>query len=304
MKRELESFAQGADWLLDWWRKLRATLAVDGRWDDFEVFVSIALLGRYADECLDDPELTEVCIAAQATFGPVWNLSLIFTQVGALQEQRMTAQERVLTFNNSPLTDPVAAVAFLNAFVTRQIDRLTALKSEELDDLAALDRDEAIARAHFDATPTGAALRRSEAACAAEFHRSLRALEKLQSTPRRNEANAEPLIEQEVVSEPPSNIAPLCEPSPVAAAPLETVSTPAEPDSETEAPDAPASPMTPDELRNEPAIDVQPSVEVVSHHLVEAGVRDDLSGSNRAPSRPTAAPERRFQRIGEPILTQ
>ncbi len=176
LKRELESFAQGADWLLDWWRKLRATLAVDGRWDDFEVFVSIALLGRYADECLDDPELTEVCIAAQATFGPVWNLSLIFTQVGALQEQRMTAQERVLTFNNSPLTDPVAAVAFLNAFVTRQIDRLTALKSEELDDLAALDRDEAIARAHFDATPTGAALRRSEAACAAELHRSLRPL--------------------------------------------------------------------------------------------------------------------------------
>ena len=288
LKRELEAFAQGADWLLDWWRRPRATLAVDGKWDDYELFVSIALLGRYADECLDDPELTAVCIASQATLGPVWNLSTVFTSVGAIQDRKMAPQERVLTFNHSPLTDPPAALAFLNEFVTRQIDRLTALKSDELDDLAALDRAEAIARAHFDASSTGVSVRRAEAACAAELHRSLRALEKLQGTTPRNEANAEPLMDQEVASEfGEETDAPAPTPTPPPAAELEFLA----PDTRQPPPNL-SRPLRP--LRRGATDDCtqscgdQPGVSNAGRGMVEEG--DAVSRRTRRPMTWAAAP--------------
>ncbi len=199
LQRELASFAEGADWLISRWRRLRETLEADGKWEDYDRLQAVALLGKYAEDALDDPELTSLFVACHATVQPLRDVWGDFAHARAVGHGKPLAHERVDALLSSLLTDPEAARAFLRRLVKRELEHLAALKSNHLDSLAALDRDEAADRALVDDSRSGASLRRYESACTSALHRALRDLHKL---PARNEPSAEPPAPIELVSEP------------------------------------------------------------------------------------------------------
>jgi hypothetical protein len=198
LQRELASFSEGADWLIGRWRRLRETLEAAGKWDDYDRLQAVALLGKYAEDALDDPELTSLFVACHTTVQPIRDVWGDFAHARAVGHGKPLAHERVDALLSSPLTDPQAARSFLRMLVARELEHLIELKSTQLDSLAALDRDEAADRALVDDSKAGTALRRYESACASEFHRALRDLHKL---PARNEPSAETSDVVEVMTE-------------------------------------------------------------------------------------------------------
>jgi hypothetical protein len=203
LQRELASFAEGADWLISRWKRLRATLEAAGKWDDYDRLTAVALLGKYAEDALDDPELTSLFVACHATVQPIRDVWGDFAHARAVGHGKPLAHERVDVLSGSSLTDPEAARGFLRRLATRELEQLAELKSNHLDSLAALDRDEAADRALVDDSKAGTALRRYESACAGEFHRALRDLNKL---PAGNEPSAELYEDIEFTSNPQAPI--------------------------------------------------------------------------------------------------
>jgi hypothetical protein len=199
LQRELAAFSEGADWLISRWRRLRDTLEADGKWEDYDRLQAVALLGKYAEDALEDPELTSLFVACHTTVQPIRDVWGDFAHARAVGHGKPLAHERVDALSGSSLTNPDAARSFLRRLATREMEQLAELKSNHLDPLAALDRDEAADRALVDDSKAGTALRRYEAACATEFHRALRDLHRL---PAGNEPSAEPLAAVEVVPEP------------------------------------------------------------------------------------------------------
>src|SRR5262249_13627406 len=106
-----------------------------------------------------------------------------------------------------------AGRAVLRALAEEQIARLEALKAGGLDELNALDREEAVTRARFDASKEGAALRRQESALERDLHRALADLIRLQKhagrapgVDRGNEPIAEINNAEEFASDDPHEI--------------------------------------------------------------------------------------------------
>jgi hypothetical protein len=199
LHRELASFSEGADWLISRWRRLRETLDTNGKWEDYDRLQAVALLGKYAEDALDDPELTSLFVACHTTVQPIRDVWGDFAHARAVGHGKPLAHERVDALLSSPLTDPEAARGFLRRLAARELEQLAELKASHLDSLAALDRDEAADRALVDNSKAGTALRRYESACASEFHRALRDLHKL---PTENEPSAESTTLIDVMAEP------------------------------------------------------------------------------------------------------
>jgi hypothetical protein len=208
LQRELCAFAEGAAWLIDRWKALQGILETDGKWDDFDRLRAIVLMGKHAEHALEDGELRALCIACHATVQPIWDLWGDFQRAGAVGPPRAFYHTRVDNLMMAPRPDPVAARSILAALAAREIARLETLKTEHLDALAQLDRDEAAERALFDDSESGVALQRYEATLAMELRQSLRGLIRAQA-PRiaavRNEPITEVVEEKQVAVVDPKN---------------------------------------------------------------------------------------------------
>src|SRR5262249_46420909 len=180
VRRELASFAQGADWMLARWGVLRALLETETRWGDFERLTALLLIGTRPEDALADPAAVRLFLACHACDGRSGSAADYFYRAGAAGHPRpyYDALLKALLPRRPATADEGRAV--LRAIAEEQIARLEALKAEELDELNELDREEAITRARFDASKEGAALRRQETALERDLHRALADLVKLQ----------------------------------------------------------------------------------------------------------------------------
>jgi hypothetical protein len=176
----LISFAQGADWLLTGWRELLALLERETRWGDHDRLRATLLLGKRPGDALADPAAVRLFLACHACDDRSGSAAEYFYRAGAAGHPRPYYDDllKAVLAGRPATADEGRAV--LRDLAREQVARLEALKAEELDELNALDREEAITRAAFDDSKEGAALRRQETALERDLHRALADLVRLQ----------------------------------------------------------------------------------------------------------------------------
>jgi hypothetical protein len=253
--RELISFAHGADWLLARWRELLGLLEVETCWADFDQLRAAVLLGKRPGDALLDPALVRLFLACYpGEEERPWGAENAFFLAGAAGHPRPCYEERIKALLRQRPRTPEAGRAVLRSIAQEQIAALEALQAAELDELNALDREEAILRARCDDSRECAALRREESALERDLHRALADLMKLQRPAGRalpddgcgNEAISETENSETFASDDPCEIDEFASDASVEIAPAPTPSKPAVAPAPTPRPPAaPAGPATP-----------------------------------------------------------
>ncbi|MFO0953828.1 MAG: hypothetical protein U0835_22265 [Isosphaeraceae bacterium] len=177
--RELTSFREGADWLLDRWHELRQTLQNEGFLHYPEKIRLIRLLGRRPGDVLNDPVVLSVTLACQACNPEPLDLSfemyrcMLGADLSPLYNRRVEHAESQLP------PDAASGRRALEIIIEDEIAWLESLKSERLDRLAELDLQAAQSRVAIGTSTDSASLHRYETAAQRELHRSLDQLMKL-----------------------------------------------------------------------------------------------------------------------------
>jgi hypothetical protein len=216
---QLQSTAQGVDWLLARWRELLQILESELSWNFYYQNRAIRLLGKRVDDLFDDLDSRQIILAAYAAGKgePSWGLAGQAAQSMGLVE---TAEQSVLRCEGR-VTDglrinylmtlapesPEKGREILRGIINDEIDRLMHLRRvKQLDELAQSDRDGAEDRALIDVSHAGVLLRRYETATEREFHKTLaeiRAYRKASAASVRNEPIPQPARNPQVASTPP-----------------------------------------------------------------------------------------------------
>ncbi|MFO0949872.1 MAG: hypothetical protein U0835_01710 [Isosphaeraceae bacterium] len=209
--RELASFREGADWLLDRWRELRETLKNEGFLHYPEKIRLIRLLGRRPGDVLNDPVVLAVTLACHACHPEPLDLSfemyrcMLGADVSPLYIRRVEHAEA-----QAP-PDAESGRVELETIIEDEIAWLETLKSERLDRLADLDVESTRSRAAIDTSADSTPLHRYETAAQRELHRSLDQLMKMRksgvvvpavSEPEKAETPPEPSPEPPAPNEP------------------------------------------------------------------------------------------------------
>ncbi len=214
--RELQSFAHGVDWLLDWWETLSETLESFGAWFDNETYIACRLLGRDPERATDDPVVARIVTASRVAHcqrdGPVAPYARVSSVFDGYNDARRQAtnypvkRERVeVRYEQFGLVTKEDGQAALRAVVAKEVARLRALKAERLDALAALDRRSAVVLAEFDDTATGLLIRRYTTANRRELRQALLDVQNAEPAP-------EPETEVDPEAEPELEVTPESEP--------------------------------------------------------------------------------------------
>jgi hypothetical protein len=171
--RALTATAQGVDWLLERWEVLSETLKTFGKWQPHEAYAAARLLGRRPEDSTDDPVVAMLIInglCAQPGDVHIWKS---FDYPRMADPGRPLAHERIEALQKTMPRFAKDALASLQAVISAETTRLRALKSEYLDTLAAIDRANAVSRAHFDDSHSAVLSRRYETACERELRRAM-----------------------------------------------------------------------------------------------------------------------------------
>ena len=138
-------------------RRLQGVLESEGKWGDSDHLRAILLLGKHPQQSLEDEDLTALRGLLHDDGTSMGSLGSLFRS--ARWRGPSSRLTRIDALEQARNPDPVAARRVLAALAAREIRGLEALKAEQLDALAALDRAEAADRAWFDDSKAGAALR-------------------------------------------------------------------------------------------------------------------------------------------------
>src|SRR6185312_9987597 len=192
LRRELLSFAEGVDWLLERWAELADILEDEHYWHYPEKFKAIWLLGRRVEESLEDPEVGILMLACHVAHPSPWKLWDEFHQTRLATDGKPQYGRRVEGLKEvMPINAEDAQTMLWNA-LNAEVARLKALQPM-LEAQAELDRQASIPEAMFDGSPEGVLFRRYETACEREFHRSVKELLRL----RKDAPAPEPAYEPE-----------------------------------------------------------------------------------------------------------
>ncbi len=181
LRIELERTAQGVDWLLERWNAMRGHIRFYGFWHTHQKFEAIRLLGKRPADVCEDSEIGMIFVACNMAHIQPFELmdeclQAKFDVIGRpmfyKQVDFIAAQVREKFFK-----DRKGAWTWLDNFVTKQINRLTALKAE-LQPIADADMIGAIHAAKFDSSTAGIALTRYQADLTRQLHRSVNDLMK------------------------------------------------------------------------------------------------------------------------------
>lgn len=206
---QLQSTAQGVDWLLARWRELLHILESELDWNFYYQNRAIRLLGKRVDDFFDDRDSRQIVLATYAAGKDrqCWGLVEMAEQSVLRCEGRAADALRVKHLATLVPESPEKGRQVLRGIMNDEIDRLMRLRRDErLDDLAQSDRDGAEDRALIDVSHAGVLLRRYETATEREFHKTLaeiQAFRKASAAPVRNEPVSEPARNPQVASTPP-----------------------------------------------------------------------------------------------------
>ena len=192
---ELESFAEGVDWMIMRWLELEGILGREGFWHYPEKCLATRLLGRRPEDVLSDPAVGWLFAAAQACHPEaltIWNELRIAT---CGRYDRPVYLHRTDFFGTCCPATAEEGRKGLKEIVDEELTRLKAKKEARLDLLGIQDRAEAADRSRFDGGPTAALRLRYESAAARTMHRALDELRKLRKDAAEAEPRAEPATE-------------------------------------------------------------------------------------------------------------
>jgi hypothetical protein len=206
---QLQSSAQGIDWLLARWRELLYILETELSWNFYYQNRAIRLLGKRVEDLFDNQDSRKIILAALAAGKDAqeWGLLDIAKQSMLGAAGRIDDAYRVEYIATLAPSTLEQGRDVLRAIVNDEIDRLMRLRREQrLEDVARMDRDGAEDRALIDVSHAGVLLRRYETATEREFHKTLAeimAFRKASAAPVRNEPVPEPARNPQVASTPP-----------------------------------------------------------------------------------------------------
>jgi hypothetical protein len=185
--RQLQSTAQGVQWLIDRWLELAEMLKLHGFWHYPEKFKAIWMLGKRPEDVLEDVTVQRIFLACNIAHPDCsdtnpdsfnfWD-ECFQAKLGMPGKPMYFYQIEQISTLRPP--DVETARARLWEFFTVEIARLRKLKEEQLDPIDRIDRATAPDRAMFDGSKEGVLLRRYETACEREFHKSIADLMKLE----------------------------------------------------------------------------------------------------------------------------
>jgi hypothetical protein len=206
---QLQSSAQGIDWLLARWRELLHMLDSELSWNFYYQNRAIRLLGKRIEDMYDDQASRQVFAASFAAGKDVqsWGIRDMGMQTLIGAAGRITdAFRHAHVATLAPATREQGREV-LRGIMNEEIDRLMRLRREQrLEDVEQMDRDGAEARALIDVSHAGVLLRRYETATEREFHKTLaeiQAFRKASAAPIRNEPVSQPARNPQVASTPP-----------------------------------------------------------------------------------------------------
>ena len=218
LARALAATAQGVDWLLARWDELSDTLKTFGKWQNHEAYAAARLLGRRPEDSTDDPVVAMLILNGLSAKPGEVDAYDGFDYARRVDPGRPLDSDRVRALRDATSVYAKDALATLQTFIARETSRLRALKSEYLDDLAEVDRECAVDRAHFDDSPAAVLSRRYETACERELRRALGDAVKLPAPAKAADPASEPELEHQNTQAPLAEEA-VAEGPPVAEAP-------------------------------------------------------------------------------------
>jgi hypothetical protein len=185
----LEESSEGVRWLLDRWAELRCLIDSGQMWTYLDQYKFVRLLGKQPFEAIDDPELNGVFLAWEAVEAG-WGVRFWekIKESTPYEDPAFSAWREWRAIVARP-ADSKAAVALLRSVVDREISRL----GELLEDLDAIDGDDArelAERASFSAGDACERLRRYQTARTRELIKAVETLSKLRKECARPEPRA------------------------------------------------------------------------------------------------------------------
>jgi hypothetical protein len=212
---ELCSFADGADWLIDRWERLRRRVVAGGSWTVAELRQAARMLGRQPEETHDDPVVASLIIGYFHAFKLARHPFEVCEWLrNGFHEYRVEPScARVLARLLPEGTTPEQGRAHLVAIVDAELDRLRALKSSRLDALREDYLASAAVRAEVDDTHAGKLRRRYETGYARELRGLQKELAELQAPRLAAEAPPEADTKASAQGASPPEITPKSPPS-------------------------------------------------------------------------------------------
>ena len=194
--RELESFAEGVDWMIKRWERIAGILDRENFWHYPEKFEAIKLLGQRPDDALNVEIVGKIFNACRVLHPEPWDIT------ADIQQAALGCEGRPIYAVRAQWLEAQGPKSFDEAFNTLFNiirDEVTRLRErrEELAEIAAIDRQEAEARAMFDDSKEAVLSLRYESARDRELHRALADLQKK----RKEVGQAAKRIEKEIPSE-------------------------------------------------------------------------------------------------------
>ena len=151
----LETFAEGADWMIARWTELSVLLEQEQFWDYDARFRAVKLMGKRPENVLRDADIRAIMHACLATQTNTAMIDEAYQETVAKKGLSVYFYRTILQAEN-PFPTPLAGYTALKALVKAELERLTARKRDVLDARADADRAEAPLRAFFDAGPAAA----------------------------------------------------------------------------------------------------------------------------------------------------
>ena len=200
--RELESFAQGVQWLLIKWSELLYLLQNEGFWHYPERNTAIRMFGRCFDEVLNDEAVEKIFLNCAKLHPEAWDMHDDVQQACLGRFDRPPYYFRIDRMAKRGPKTREEAMTFLVHMVLDEMARLEQLKRDILDPMNELDRADAADRAICDVSKEAVLARRYETACERELHKALADLTKLRKDRARESipaAEPEPLRNEPIL---------------------------------------------------------------------------------------------------------
>ena len=171
--KELESFSQGAVWLIERYRELGTILETEGFWHYPEKYLAIRLLGKRPEDALRDREIAKIFMACRALHPEPWDATADFQQAVLGQKGRPVYAVRVEYLETYEKMNLDEAFDHLKYMIRSRVADLETLLHAKLNELDAIQRDLAVETAMFDTNKRFELTTRYETAREREVSRSM-----------------------------------------------------------------------------------------------------------------------------------
>ena len=194
--RELESFAEGVDWMIKRWERIAGILDRENFWHYPEKFEAIKLLGQRPDDALNVEIVGKIFNACRVLHPEPWDITADIQQAALGCEGRPIYAVRAEWLEARAPRTSEEAFDILLKIIGNELTRLRE-RRVDLAKSAAMDRQEAEARAMFDDSKEAVLALRYETVRDRELRRALADLQKK----RKEEAQAAKRVEKEIACE-------------------------------------------------------------------------------------------------------